>query len=95
MIANQYQSHTGSDGSTADQRMQQAGYTGASSTGENAYAYADTVDEAMQAFLIDWGVSDSGHRRNLLQANVPRQAPSRTPASESPAPAESRRSARW
>ena len=55
----------------ADQRMQQAGYTGASSTGENAYAYANTVDEAMQAFLIDWGVSDSGHRRNLLQANVP------------------------
>ena len=71
MVANQYQSHTGSDGSTADQRMQQAGYTGASSTGENAYAYANTVDEAMQAFLIDWGVSDSGHRRNLLQANVP------------------------
>ena len=71
MVANQFQSHTGSDGSTADQRMQQAGYTGASSTGENAYAYANTVDEAMQAFLIDWGVSDSGHRRNLLQANVP------------------------
>ena len=71
MVNNQYQSHTGSDGSTADQRMQQAGYTGASSTGENAFAYATSVDEAMQAFLIDWGVSDSGHRRNLLQANVP------------------------
>ncbi len=70
MVANQYQSHTGSDGSTADQRMQQAGYTDASSTGENAYAYATSVDEAMQAFLIDWGVPDSGHRRNLLQANV-------------------------
>ena len=24
----------------------------------------------MQAFLIDWGVADAGHRRNLLQANV-------------------------
>ena len=70
MATNQFQSHTGSDGSTPDQRMQQAGYTNASSTGENAYAYATSVDEAMQAFLIDWGVSDQGHRRNILQPNV-------------------------
>ena len=40
------------------------------STGENAYAYSTSVDEAMQAFLLDWGVSDQGHRRNLLQPNV-------------------------
>ncbi|MGC8640918.1 MAG: CAP domain-containing protein, partial [Isosphaeraceae bacterium] len=52
MVANQYQSHTGSDGSSAAQRMQSAGYTGASTTGENAFAYATSVDEAMQAFLI-------------------------------------------
>ena len=70
MVNNQYQSHTGSDGSSPDQRMEQAGYTDASSTGENAYAYSTSVDEAMQAFLLDWGVSDQGHRRNLLQANV-------------------------
>jgi len=70
MATNQFQSHTGSDGSTADQRMQQAGYTNASSTGENAFAYASSVDEAMQAFLIDWGVSDQGHRRNILQPGV-------------------------
>jgi uncharacterized protein YkwD len=70
MVAKQYQSHTGSDGSSADQRMQSSGYKGASSTGENAYAYANSVDEAMDAFLLDWGVSDQGHRRNLLQANV-------------------------
>ena len=50
--------------------MQQAGYTKASSTGENAFAYASSVDEAMQAFLIDWGVSDQGHRRNILQPGV-------------------------
>jgi uncharacterized protein YkwD len=73
MVNNQYQSHTGSNGSTADQRMQNAGYNGASSTGENAYAYANSVDEAMHAFLLDWGVSDQGHRRNLLQANVSTQ----------------------
>src|SRR5271166_4668148 len=70
MATNQFQSHTGSDGSTADQRMQQAGYNNASSTGENAFAYANSVDEAMQAFLIDWGVSDQGHRRNILQPDV-------------------------
>ena len=70
MATNQFQSHTGSDGSTPDQRMQEAGYTNASSTGENAFAYATSVDEAMQAFLIDWGVSDAGHRRNILQPNV-------------------------
>ena len=70
MATNQFQSHTGSDGSTPDQRMQQAGYTNASSTGENAFAYATSIDEAMQAFLIDWGVSDEGHRRNILQPDV-------------------------
>ncbi len=70
MATNQFQSHTGSDGSTADQRMQQAGYANASSTGENAFAYATSIDEAMQAFLIDWGVPDQGHRTNILQPNV-------------------------
>ncbi|MGZ3488300.1 MAG: CAP domain-containing protein [Isosphaeraceae bacterium] len=70
MATNQFQSHTGSEGSTPDQRMQQAGYTNASSTGENAFAYATSIDEAMQAFLIDWGVSDAGHRRNTLQPDV-------------------------
>jgi hypothetical protein len=70
MATNQFQSHTGSDGSTPDQRMQQAGYTNASSSGENAFAYATSIDEAMQAFLIDWGVSDAGHRRNILQPDV-------------------------
>ncbi|QEH36827.1 Cysteine-rich secretory protein family protein [Aquisphaera giovannonii] len=70
MVNNQYQSHTGSDGSTANQRMQAAGYGNASSMGENAYAYADSVDQAMDAFLVDWGVSDQGHRRNILQPNV-------------------------
>jgi uncharacterized protein YkwD len=70
MANTQVQSHTGSDGSSADQRMQQSGYTNHNSTGENAYAYSTSVDEAMQAFLLDWGVADQGHRRNLLQPNV-------------------------
>ena len=94
MATNQFQSHTGSDGSTPDQRMQQAGYTDASSTGENAYAYATSVDEAMQAFLIDWGVSDQGHRRNLLQPNVSSSNAYQTWASALPARPTIPRSAR-
>jgi uncharacterized protein YkwD len=70
MADNQYQSHTGSDGSSADDRINRSGYTNAKSTGENAYAYASSVDNAMQAFLYDWGVADAGHRRNLLQPGV-------------------------
>ncbi len=73
MANTQVQSHAGSDGSTINSRIQASGYTNASSAGENAYAYATSVDEAMSAFLLDWGVSDQGHRRNLLQANVSSQ----------------------
>jgi uncharacterized protein YkwD len=62
-----FQSHTGSDGSTANDRMARNGYTGASRAAENAFAYGESVDHAIQAFVIDWGVSDKGHRRNLLE----------------------------
>lgn len=70
MADNQFQSHTGSDGSSSSDRISNAGYSDSSSTGENAYAYADSVDESMEAFLLDWGVADKGHRRNLLQADT-------------------------
>ncbi|MDG3003686.1 CAP domain-containing protein [Paludisphaera mucosa] len=69
MADNQFQSHTGSDGSSADARIASSGYK-AATTGENAFAYANSVDNAMQAFLYDWGVADAGHRRNLLQPGV-------------------------
>jgi uncharacterized protein YkwD len=61
------QSHTGSDGSSASQRMERNGYTNRISSGENAYAYSQSVDNAMEAFMIDWGVSSLGHRDNILQ----------------------------
>lgn len=61
------QSHTGANGSNLESRLDQAGYTNRTSNGENAYAYSDSVDEAMQAFLIDWGVASNGHRNNILQ----------------------------
>jgi len=69
MADNQYQSHTGSDGTSADDRIKAAGYK-AETAGENAFAYANSVDNAMQAFLYDWGVADAGHRRNLIQPGV-------------------------
>jgi uncharacterized protein YkwD len=70
MANNQYQSHTGSDGSSADDRIKAAGYMRAESSAENAFAYANSVENSMQAFLYDWGVADAGHRRNLLQPGV-------------------------
>jgi uncharacterized protein YkwD len=73
MANTQVQSHTGSDGSTPSQRMQQTGYGSTASSAENAYAYAASVDQAMQAFLLDWGVSNDGHRVNIQQPGVPPQ----------------------
>jgi uncharacterized protein YkwD len=70
MATNQFQSHTGSDGSSVGQRIQAAGYTNTTSTGENVYAYSTTVEEAMEAFLLDWGVPDDGHRMNIQQMGV-------------------------
>lgn len=61
------QTHTGADGSSLGQRLDRAGYSNRASDGENAYAYSKSVDHAMDAFLIDWGVSSKGHRNNLLQ----------------------------
>jgi hypothetical protein len=70
MAVNNIQSHTGAGGSTPEQRMQQAGYANIVSNAENAYAYATTPLDAMQAFLIDWGVPTDGHRLNIQQPGV-------------------------
>jgi uncharacterized protein YkwD len=63
------QSHTGSDGSSTEQRLDQVDYTNRVSDGENAFAYSQSVDQAMAAFGIDWGVPDHGHRTNLLKSD--------------------------
>jgi uncharacterized protein YkwD len=73
MANTQTQSHTGSNGSSPQQRMQQAGYNSAASSAENAFAYASSVEEAMEAFLVDWGNSNPGHRVNIQQPGVPSQ----------------------
>lgn len=64
------QSHTGADGSNLDTRLDRVGYDDRTVSAENAYAYAESVDHAMQAFLIDWGVPGKGHLHNLLQPNA-------------------------
>jgi uncharacterized protein YkwD len=69
----QTQTHTGSGGSTTEQRIEAAGYTNPTSSGENTYAFATSVLESMQAFLIDWGVPSDGHRINIQQPGVSAQ----------------------
>ncbi|MFM7319688.1 MAG: CAP domain-containing protein [bacterium] len=64
------QTHSGPNGMDLNARMAANGYDGEVLSTENAYAFAQSVDNAMQAFLMDWGVADKGHRRNIQQTNV-------------------------
>ncbi|MDX2035710.1 MAG: carboxypeptidase regulatory-like domain-containing protein [Isosphaeraceae bacterium] len=61
------QSHIGADGSDLDTRLRRVGLGPTSATAENAFAYSNSVDQAMKAFLIDWGVDSKGHRKTILQ----------------------------
>jgi uncharacterized protein YkwD len=61
MAVNNFVSHTGSDGSTAWQRMQWAGYVGRWG-GENIYGGSNTSPE--QAFT--WWMNSTAHRDNIL-----------------------------
>jgi uncharacterized protein YkwD len=70
MADNQIQTHTGAGGSSPQQRMTASGYSNITSSAENAYAYATSPAEAMEAFLIDWGVPSDGHRINIQQPGV-------------------------
>ena len=70
MFQHNFQDHSGSDGSSPDQRIDATGYSQAVSSKENAYAYATSVEDAMEAFMLDWGVSNDGHFNNLMQPGV-------------------------
>jgi hypothetical protein len=70
MANNLIQSHTGAGGSQPQDRMTAAGYADITSSAENAYAYASSAQNAMEAFLIDWGVPSDGHRINIQQPGV-------------------------
>jgi uncharacterized protein YkwD len=67
MYNNNFQSHTGTDGSSPTDRVSAAGYENAASVGEDAFAYASSVENSIEAFLLDWGVSDDGHYKNIMQ----------------------------
>ncbi len=56
-------SHVGSDGSTFDQRITQAGYLGWTAIAENVAMGYGTV----QAVMDGW-MGSSGHRANILNA---------------------------
>ncbi|HWE40095.1 MAG TPA: CAP domain-containing protein [Isosphaeraceae bacterium] len=73
MSSNNFQSHTGSDGSSPSDRISNAGYGAASSEGEDAFAYASSVKNSVEAFLLDWGVSDDGHYKNIMQPGTSAQ----------------------
>lgn len=68
------QTHQGAGGSDLSARIKAAGYGDFSRNAENAYAYAQSPDHAMRAFLIDWGVPDRGHIRNMLQTDANQQS---------------------
>ncbi len=70
MFEHNFQDHFGSDGSSPDQRIDATGHSRAVSSKENAYAYATSVEDAMEAFLLDWGVSNDGHFNNLMEPGV-------------------------
>jgi uncharacterized protein YkwD len=67
---NGVQSHTGPNGANLNQRLGSAGYNNPNSSGEDIYAYSSSPEQAMQAFLIDWGVASDGHRLNIQQPGV-------------------------
>ena len=69
LAAHQIWSHTGSDGSTAQQRIAEAGYAawtwsgGESITGENFWTGYGTIQDALAFFL-----EDPPHRQNILSS---------------------------
>jgi hypothetical protein len=65
MADHNFQGHVGSDNSTLDVRLSRVGYD-YYLAGENVYAYAYSIGYAQAAFLVDWGVPELGHRKNLL-----------------------------
>ena len=66
MVVNDFQGHTGSNGSTLTTRVEGAGYTGWNALAENVYAYATSLVYGHAGFNVDWGVPSLGHRRNIM-----------------------------
>lgn len=67
MACNGFLSHTGSDGSSVRDRVEQEGYDW-SWIGENLFATGDTSSSAPQR-AFDWWMNSAPHRANLLSPN--------------------------
>jgi hypothetical protein len=66
MARNDFQGHTGSNGSSMVNRVEAAGYTGWNALAENVYAFAQGVFHGHAGFNADWGVPSLGHRMNIM-----------------------------
>ncbi len=66
MARNDFQGHTGSNGSSMVNRVEVAGYTGWNAVAENVYAFAQGVFHGHAGFNVDWGVASLGHRMNIM-----------------------------
>ena len=70
MFTNQYQGHTGTDGSSPGDRITAQGYSW-STCGENVFSYSEYVFYGHAAFEVDWGSGTGGmqtppgHRLNI------------------------------
>lgn len=65
---NNFQSHTGTDGSTLGSRIDDTGYLWRA-LAENVFSYGRNLDYSHAGFLVDWGVPSLGHRNNTLEFN--------------------------
>jgi len=64
MIDHDYQGHTGSDGSTVNDRLHSAGYVATGWSGENVFASGTSPWDIHASFQIDFGNPGLGHRLN-------------------------------
>ena len=73
MAKNRFFSHTGSNGRTAGQRLNAAGfYTWGENIAATGYYNLNSNPDAVGKALVDMWMGSSGHRTNLLNANYNR-----------------------
>src|ERR1017187_7108394 len=77
MFVNQYQSHTGTDGSSPGDRITAQGYNWYTS-GENIYSYSESVFYGHAGFEVDWGSGTGGMQvppghRNIIHNSTFRE----------------------
>ncbi len=66
MDKNNFQDHTGSDGSKFNERIGDAGYGFATYMAENIAAYSSSVLNGHISLNVDWGVASLGHRKAIM-----------------------------